>query len=246
MESGGTNAGRTLRPKNYIKISIFASMRPSDTNWESSPEKRIIREIFLTKEGGLAPGTSSTAYGNVYETVLIRELQRLTQQYTSSDIRFARGFVVEDYGTQTSGGIAANGMPKIGADGPRFDIICYGGNVAWTTHNGVPHAVVPQSFVLGVIEAKRTLSPGYFPEDSSRAMNEQFTRQKRYLERFNSNIPLIIVGAHYSGSPTENRRKAKADHVALLGDLSESGSADRMAEEGELNQVVELLASQIE
>lgn len=216
-------------------------MGTTNQGWESSPEMRIIREIYLTKEGGLAPGTRSTSYGNVYEAVLIRELQRLAQQKSDLDIRFARGYVVEDYGNHTSEGVSAKGMDQIQIDGPRFDIISYAGNVAWTTHDGVPHAVVPESFVFGVLEAKRTLSPGYFPQDSSRAMNEQFLRQKQYLAEFDPEISLIVIGAHYSGSMSVNRQAAKADHVALLGDLSEKGSAERMAEVGELEQVVDML-----
>lgn len=217
-------------------------MTKSRPDWEGSPEERIIREIFFTKKNGLEPGTRSTEYGRVLETVLIRELQMLAREQTDTDLRFARGYVVEDYGNSESGTISADGEATIDSNSPRFDIVCYCGDVAWSAFDGNPVAVVPKSFTYGVIEVKRTLSPGFFPGNSSRALNTQFRKQRGHLDSLGLDVPFIVVGAHFRGTPKENRRKALADHVALLGDLSHEGSAAKMARSGELSTVIDVLA----
>lgn len=217
-------------------------MSASPPQWSGSPEERIIRELYRTKEGGVEPGRQSTEYGRIFESLLTRELQRLAHQQEEADIRFARGYIVEDYGTQKFPGASAIGAKSVStAASPRFDIICYHGDVAWRSYDGVPLAVVPASFTYGVIEAKRTLSPGYLPKDSSRGMNEQFSRQRSYLDDAGVDGPFILVGAHYSGNPEKIRQEAVADHVALLGDLTDKGSASQMACEGQLSEVVELI-----
>lgn len=216
------------------------------SNLEGTPEERIIHEIYLTNKGGTPPGNNPTAYSRVFESVLLREL-RLIARNVETDMRFAQGYVVEEYGTDTPKGIDLTDVPTIDSDGPRFDIVCYTGNVVWKTFDGVSHAVVPASRTRGVIEAKRTLSPGYFPVDSSREMNLQFRRQQDYLEAVGADVPFIVLGAHYSGSKAENRESADADRVALLGELSKSDtsspeSAVMMAQEGELEAVVKLVS----
>lgn len=217
------------------------------TERSGSPEERIIRELYRTKEGGLAAGTNSREYGRVFETLLMRELRILAHQHGNTDIRFARGYVVEDYGSRKyEGASAANASGVNTAKSPRFDIVCYHGDVAWRAHEGIPHAMVPASFTYGVIEAKRTLSPGYFPVGSSRAMNQQFMRQRDYLDDLGVDAPLIVVGAHYRGTPRELRNGAEADHVAPLGDLSNKGSAEAMAQEGEIANVVDVMMSRTE
>ncbi|WP_282350897.1 hypothetical protein [Haloferax volcanii] len=210
-------------------------------HWDRSPEQRIIREVFLTKEGGMVPGSRSTEYGRVLETVLLRELQLLALNKADRELRFARGYVVDDYAQSGSGDLSASEEFETSTDGPRFDIVCYRGEVAWSTYDGLPMAVVPMSKAIGVIEVKRTLSPGYFPTTSNRAMNEQFIDQQRYLESLGLDVPFIVIGAHYSGSPDDNRQSARADHVALLGDLADSGSAVKMARKGELRSVIDYL-----
>jgi len=210
----------------------------------SSPEERIIRELYRTKEGGLAPGSRGREYGRVFETLLRRELQRLAQNQTDADIRFARGYVVDDYGTSNYHGASAADADTVDySSSPRFDLICYDGEVAWTSHDGLPCALVPTSFVYGGIEAKRTLSPGYFPIDSSRSINAQLRRQREHLDALDVRGPLIVVGAHYSGDPAEIRQQAAADEVILLGDLANKGSAAEMAERRALARTVRLLSS---
>jgi hypothetical protein len=206
----------------------------------TSPEERIIRELFLTKQGGLAPGSRSRDYGRVFETLLIREAQILARLHSDTGLKFARGYVVDDYGGSEDGPISKNQVQNVTPEGPRFDIVCYTGRVAWTSYDGLPMAVVPKSYAHGVIEAKRTLSPGYFPRDSSRAMNEQFIDQQAHLDELALKIPFVVVGAHYRGSPSENRRAAMADYVALLGDLSHAGSAVQMAQSNELKKVIKV------
>lgn len=216
--------------------------------WMGTPEIRIIRELWLTNKGGLEPGTQATArkYGRVFEALLIRELQRLAARLTECDIRFARGYVVEDYGEHQQDGIAEDTTGTVSPAGPRFDVVCYQHNVAWTSNasdagDHTPFAVVPASYTYGVIEAKRTASPGYFPTDSSRQFNEQLQEQKAHLDQFTTDIPLLLVAAHYAGSPAENRRAAAADDVILLGDLSEKQSTVAMARDGALAKVLTLL-----
>lgn len=222
-------------------------METSKPQWNGSPEERIIRELYRTKQGGVTPESDSREYGRVFETLLIRELQLVARKRGNTDLRFARGYIVEDYGSSKyRGASAANAADVNTTKSPRFDIICYHGDVAWRTHDGIPQAVVPASFTDGVIEAKRTLSPGYFPRDSSRAMNQQFSRQRDYLQNVGVEEPHIVVGAHYSGTPTELRNEAETDYVAPLGDLSNQGSAADMAQDGELAALVELLSGEIE
>lgn len=209
---------------------------------EGSPEERIIRGLYRTKEGGLEPGIQSREYGRVFESLLLQELQRLASQNEDRDIRFARGYVVEDYGSSKFDGASAAGASEVTTTAsPRFDIVCYHGDVAWESYDGMPMALVPESLAHGVIEAKRTLSPGYLPSDSSRGMNNQFRQQREYLDGLDMDGPLVLVGAHYSGAAQEISKEAAVDHVALLGDLSNKGSASRMARDGELAKVVELL-----
>lgn len=213
----------------------------SPTPRSGSSEQRIIRELFLTKEGGLAPGTYREKYGRVFEELLIRELQLLTHLETDSDLQFARGYVVDDYAGSDSGDIDPNIEFEALSNGPRFDIVCYSGEVAWSSYSGWPMAIVPRSFAVGIIEAKWTLSPGYLPKNSSRAINEQLATQQSYLKELGIEVPLILVGAHYSGDRNEIQRRARADFVALLGDLSEKGSAVKTAHAGELQKVISLL-----
>lgn len=220
-------------------------MSTSKSQPTSSPEERIIRELYRSKKAGLTASDQASGVGSLLETLLLRELHQLSTKYRDDDIRFARGWVVEDYGTEKSEGASATNASSVDtSSSPRFDIICYRGDVAWRTHGGVPHALVPAAFTRGVIEAKRTLSPGYFPIDSSRGMNEQFIRQREHLDDLDVAGPLVVVGAHHRGTPDDLRREAAADHVAPLGDLANQGYASEMAREGELRRVVDLLAEQ--
>lgn len=215
------------------------------SNWQGSPEERIIRELYRTSEGGVKAGTDSVDYGRILETLLKRELQKLATEMHNGDLRFARGYLVEDYGSQKfKGASAAHASDVSTKESPRFDIIAYSGDVAWGSFDGLPHALVPSSFARGIIEVKRTLSPGYLPPDSSRAMNLQFHRQRDYIKELAPDVPFILIGAHYSGNPEEIRRKALATHVALLGNLSGAGSARKMAQPGELTNVIKILSGE--
>lgn len=207
----------------------------------SSPEYRIIRELRETRMGGLAPGTNTSEFGRVVETLIIRELQALATQRSNADMRFARGYVVEDYGHPESGEVSLSEGDQVEKHGPRFDIICYRGNVAWAAHERVPIALVPTSLVYGVIEVKRTVTPKRFGSDSNEHYNNQLESQRRYLEELGAEHHHIVIGANYYGTPEENRQKALADYVAVLGNLNEQPSATDMANAGVLASVVDRL-----
>jgi hypothetical protein len=165
--------------------------------------------------------------------------------------RTSRGYVVEDYGKHQSDGISEEGAGSIKSDGPRFDIVCYRGNVAWTrnhreSRDQTPFAVVPKSFVYGVIEAKRTISPGYFPIDSSRAINAQLNDQQEHLDRLGLDVPLILIGALFAGSIRENQEKSEADDVVLVGELADNETTEQMARFGTLANVIEMLVDDVE
>lgn len=220
-------------------------MRTTKPSVPSSPEERIIRELYRAKNAGLTASNQASGVGSLLETLLLRELQSLSARMHDEDIRFARGWVVENYGTEKSEGASATNAAEVStSSSPRFDIVCYRGDVAWKTHGGVPHALVPATFTRGVLEAKRTLSPGYFSVNSSRGMNEQLIRQRKHLDQLGVDGPLVIVGAHHRGTPAELREEAAADAVAPLGDLANQRFADKMAREGELARIVNLLTEQ--
>lgn len=210
-------------------------------SWSNSPEYRIIRELRETRIAGLAPGTSTSTFGRVVETLVIRELQVLAAQRSDADMRFARGYVVEDYGHAESGEVSLSEGDQVEKQGPRFDIVCYRGNVAWAAHERTPMALVPKSFVHGVIEVKRTVTPKRFGSDSNEHYNDQLETQRKYLEGLGADHHHIVIGANHFGTPKENRRKALADYVAVLGNLNEKPSATDMANDGELSSVVDRL-----
>lgn len=207
----------------------------------SSPEYRIIRELRETRIAGLAPGTNTSEFGRVVETLIIRELQGLATQRSNADMRFAQGYVVEDNGHPESGEVSLSEGDQVEKQGPRFDIVCYRGNVAWAAHERVPIALVPKSLVYGVIEVKRTVTPKRFGSDSNEHYNDQLKTQQKYLEELGAEHHHIVIGANYYGTPKENRRKAQADYVAVLGNLNEQPSATDMANAGELASVVDRL-----
>lgn len=216
-------------------------MADSLPTWSNSPEYRIIRELRETRIAGLAPGTNTSEFGRVVETLIIRELQVLAVQRSDADLRFARGYVVEDYGNPESGEVSLSEEDHVEKQGPRFDIVCYRGNVAWAAHERVPIALVPKSLAFGVIEVKRTVTPKRFGPDSNEHYNEQLEAQRRYLKELGADIHHIVIGANHFGTPKENRQKALADYVAVLGNLNEQPSAKDMANDGELSSVVNRL-----
>lgn len=119
-------------------------MPATPEEWSGSPEKRIIRELFRSKKGELAASRDPSGVGRLLENLLKRELGLLARRRDGTDIRFARGHVVEDYSSQKYEGASAAGAGSVDHTGsPRFDIVCYRGDVAWRTHEGLPHAVVP-------------------------------------------------------------------------------------------------------
>jgi len=219
-------------------------MATSHPTWSGSPEQRIIRELRETRVGGLAPGQNSVEYGRFIETVLTRELQLVAKMRSDIELRFARGYIVEDYGDPESGEVSLNESDSAEKAGPRFDIVCYHGNVAWSAFDRVPAAVVPESLACGVIEVKRTISPKRFGPDSNEHFNEQLRNQRDYLDGFKVDIPHIAVGAHFFGTPKENRRKALVDHVALLWDLNNDSSDAALARNGELATVIDILTGE--
>lgn len=211
-----------------------------------TPEERIIHEIYLANKGGTPPDKHPAEYHRIFESVLLRELHGVAREIHSRT-RFARGFVVGDYARDTQKGILITDIHPVVASGPRFDVVCYSGNVAWNTHEGIPHALVPASRALGVVDVKRTLAPEFFDEDSPRSFNTDYREQQNVLDSVGAEVPLIALAAHYRGTKEEIRNLADVDHVALLGDLdradpSSPDSAERMAEMGELLELVRLVS----
>lgn len=219
-------------------------MNKSPPKWSGLPERRIIKELGETNRGGLQPKNNPAEFGRVIEALVIRELQILSRKRTDTELRFARGYIVDNYGGSESGEITISEDNQIQKQGPRFDIICYHGNVAWTAYSGFPFALVPKSYVLGVIEVKRTVTPKRFTSDSNEHINSQLRNHRNYLDDLNIDIPQVVVATHFFGTVEENRRKSIADHVALLGNLKHKKSATKMVQKGELAHVVDILTGE--
>lgn len=237
----------------FVAISPEAAMKtnaPIEGN--SQPEKRILRQLFRSKEGGLTAKSDSVGVGRLLENLLIHELQSLAVERGEVTLRFGRGYVVEDYGNGKYDGASASNADQVDiGTSPRFDIVCYRGDVAWRTFDGLPHALVPASFTEGVIEAKRTLFPKHMRAGLSSSLRTQLRTQRQHLTEVGVDGSHILVGAHFNrNSADEVREKALADHVALLGDLAERTKenirrddvsvAEEMACKGELKDVADL------
>lgn len=223
---------------------LHQDMSDQIPKWSGSPEWRIIRELRETRLGGLKPGRDQQEFGRVIETLVIRELQMLCRQQSNTELRFARGFVVDDYGSIDRADVHLPEDESISKAGPRFDIVCYYGNVAWADYAGFPFALVPKSFAIGVLEVKRTVTPKKFTADSGDHINKQLRKQRNYLSELGIDFLQIVVGANYYGTKEENQRKSIADYVALLGDLNQMPSATKMAQNGELAHVIDILSGE--
>lgn len=219
-------------------------MSDSTPHWNDSPEGRINRALRETRLGGLSPKSNSRKFGRVIETLLIRELQILAQKKSDQELRFARGYVIDDYGQPESGEVSIPEKRLIEPAGPRFDIVCYHGNVAWTDYDGFPFALVPKSLADGVIEVKRTVTPKRFGPDSDYHYNEQLREHRDYIRELGIDIPRIFVAANFYGTLKENRQKGLADYVALLGDLNKERGVTTMACDGELEKVIAVLSGE--
>lgn len=220
-------------------------MHINNREWSDWPEVRIVRSLWLTNQGGLTPGSNGTGYGRVMETLLIRELQMMAREMVEADLRFARGYIVENYGDVVDDGLSEIDPDPINIDGPRIDVVCYQGNVGWTSHGGVPHAVVPASLARGVIEAKRWPTPKRITEGtgSQDPMNKQLRVRRDHLDQLDLDIPVILVGAYFSGDWDEIQRRTCADYVALCcgpNPTSEDRTED-LARRNELKTVLEIL-----
>lgn len=228
--------------------------------WADSPEERITREECRASKAGLTAGKygeegEEKGVGRFLERVVIRELQKIAHEQYDSELRFEHGVVVEDYGTQKYPGASASGASEMDTGmSPEFDIICYRGDVAWTYSDGKPLAVVPESFLYGVIEVKR----GVY-ESKLDTTNQQLQRQSKYLDsELDVSAPHILVGVQYSGGQVlDIVNDVASDYVALIGDINGSGSAKSMTEpvevgengfvgRGCLESVVSILNEQVE
>lgn len=216
----------------FVPRAIVSAMK--DGNWADSPEERITREEFRASKAGLQSkqfgeeGGEPKGVGRFLERVVIRELQKIAHEQFESELRFEHGVVVEDYGSRKYSGASASGASSVDTStSPEFDIICYRGDVAWTYSDGKPLAVVPKSFLHGVIEVKRGVNGSNLD-----SINPQLRRQKRYLrDEIGISVPQALVGVQYFGGQLENMlHDAAADHVALIGDINKSGSAKSMTE----------------
>jgi hypothetical protein len=207
--------------------------------WADSPEERITREEYRASKAGLTSGQygeegEAKGVGRFLERVVIRELQKIAHEQYDSELRFEHGIVVEDYGSQKYPGASASGASGIDTSAsPEFDIVCYRGDVAWTYSDGKPLAVVPESFLYGVIEVKRGVNGSNLD-----IINQQLRRQREYLDAdLGVSIPQILVGVQYfSGQLMEMVAEAASDHVALIGDINASGSAKGMTEPVEVGE----------
>lgn len=223
-------------------------MSNSAVNLTKTPEQRVLRSMYRTKKAGLTPSGNPSEYGTVIEELVLNELQAIAARLTQDrDLRFARGYVTEDYGSEKYVGASAkNAADSTLTDSPRFDIICYEGDVAWTTHGDLPHALVPASFVKGVIEVKRTLAPSSFEAGKQKDINPQLRQQKDHLERVGCpDCPIILLGTHFwATSEDQVRELADAEHVFLVGDIRSKkvkAGVEAMAEDHVFEQRVSLL-----
>jgi len=207
--------------------------------WESTPEERIIREKRRAKEAGI----TGTDVGEVIEDLVTRELTKLAAEQTNHDLRFSRGWIVEDYGTEKSPGASTTKSEEAEKAGPRLDIICYQGDVARQNHSNRPHALVPQSYAYGFIEVKKYLNPNLVTDGrtGNEPINDQLDRQRQHVESLGLSIPQVLLGIEYSdGSEMEVREVANADAVGLIESLTYE-YVKEMANNGELVQVLDLL-----
>lgn len=207
--------------------------------WVDSPEERITREEYRASKAGLTSGQygeegEAKGVGRFLERVVIRELQKIAYEQYDSELRFEHGVVVEDYGTQKYPGASASGASGVDTGvSPEFDIVCYRGDVAWTYSDGKPLAVVPESFLYGVVEVKRGVNGSNVD-----TINRQLRRQSEYLDsELGVSAPQILVGVQYFGGQVlEMVNEAASDYVALIGDINGSGSARSMTEPVEVGE----------
>jgi hypothetical protein len=208
--------------------------------WTGSPEERIIHGKKYAKEAGLKANKS----GQVVEELVICELTKLAAERTDHDLRFSRGWIVEDYGKDNTPGASWQEANKVETGpSPRLDIICYHGNVARKYHSNIPHTLVPQSNVYAFIEVKKYLSPGRLHEGShGNPVNNQLDRQRKHAESLGLSIPQVLLGIEYSESSEQRiREEAHADTVGLISCLTDMPSVADMANEGELENVLDAL-----
>lgn len=201
--------------------------------WADTPEERITREEYRASKAGLTSGQygddgEPKGVGRFLERVVIRELQKIAHEQYDSELRFAHGIVVKDYGSSKYPGASASGASEIDLNtSPEFDIVCYRGDVAWTYSDGKPLAVVPESFVYGVVEVKRGVNGSNLD-----TINRQLRRQRTYLQTdLGLSVPQVLVGVQYfGGEVSEMMTEAASDYVALIGDINGRGSAHSMTE----------------
>lgn len=214
----------------------------------STPEEGVLKSMYRTKKSGLTPSSDPAEYGAIIETLILQELQCFAAGLVPEPpLRFARGYVTEDYGSEDYiGASGKNAASASKSESPQFDIIAYEGDVAWKAHGGTPHALVPASFVKGVIEVKRTLAPSSFKTGTPKDINPQLKAQKAHLERIGRiDCPTILVGAHFwSTSADEVRELAAADHVFFVGDIRKNkvkAGVSAMAEKRVFGKILGLL-----
>jgi hypothetical protein len=208
--------------------------------WDGSPEERIIHGKKYAKEAG-AKGKKS---GTVIEDLVTRELTKLAGDNTDYDLRFSRGWIVDDYGKDNTPGASWQNADEVNTAGvPRLDIICYHGDVARKYHSNIPHALVPESYAYGFVEVKKHLNPNRLHEGShGNPVNDQLDRQREYVESLGLSISQVLLGIEYYRGPAEQiREEAHADAVGLISCLTDLPIAADMANEGELKRVLDAL-----
>ena len=209
--------------------------------WTGSPEERIIHGKKYAKEAGLKANKS----GQVIEELVISELTKLAAERTDHDLRFSRGWIVEDYGKDNTLGASWQEANEVETPGPPLDIICYHSNVARRFRYHLTHALVPKSYAYGFIEVKKHLNPTRLHEGSSEGnepYNDQLNRQREYVESLGLSIPQVLLGIEYHRGPEQQiREEAHADSVGLISCLTDMPSVADMANEGELENVLDAL-----
>ena len=173
--------------------------------WDTSPEERIIHGKKYAKEAGLRAGSHPGKIGRVIEDLVTRELTKLAAEHSEYDLRFSRGWIVEDYGKDNTPGASWQKASKVSTEGARrLDIVCYHSNVARKYHNHLPHALVPKSCAYGFIEDKKHLSPGRLYKGShGKPVNNQLDKQREYVESLGLSIPQVLLGIEYRKGPEQ-------------------------------------------
>lgn len=98
---------------------------------------------------------------------------------------------------------------------------------------------------LRIHRSQKHLNPNRLRKGSSKGsepVNDQLDRQSEHVESLGLSIPQVLLGIeYYRGPEQEIRETAHADSVGLISCLTDLPSAADMANEGELETVLDVL-----